>query len=103
MNNKLRVCHYPQIPCKPFIVEVKDEEQARLIEKTLIDQHLWLYENRIIPDYANAIAVEMYDENIDEETNKPYGWCCYYNFSLDLDWECYCEYLDNRDVNFEVI
>lgn len=96
-SNKLRVCHYPQIACKPFIVEVKDEEQAYLIQETLANQHLWLYENNFMPDYANVINVEMYDENIDEETNKPYGWCDYYNFNLDLDWEGYCEHKFNKN------
>jgi len=34
---KLRVAHYPQIPCKPFIVEVKDEEQAYLVSEKIIN------------------------------------------------------------------
>ena len=32
VSNKLRVSHFPQIPCKPFIVEVKDEEQADWVD-----------------------------------------------------------------------
>ena len=61
--NKLRVLHYAQVPCEPFIVEVKDEEQARLIIVTLSNQHLFLYKKNIIPDYSNAILVEMWEEN----------------------------------------
>lgn len=28
VKNKLRVLHYPQIPCKPFSVDAKDEEDT---------------------------------------------------------------------------
>jgi len=63
VQNKLRVVHFPQIgSCRQsFKVEVKDEEQAHLIRETLADQHLWLEKNNIIPDYSNAVFVEMYD------------------------------------------
>lgn len=79
MTNKLRVAHYPQIPCKPFTVEVKDESEAKKIVDVLTEQHLWLYDHKMIPDYCNAITVEMYDADIDEETGDPYGWVEYWN------------------------
>ena len=87
--NKLRVVHFPQVgTCnKSFNVDVKDEEQAALIVKTLANQHLWLEKNHIIPDYSNVIIVEMFDENIDEETSKPYGWCDYFNEEECMDWD----------------
>lgn len=89
VTNKLRVVHFPQVgSCtKSFNVEVKDEEQASLILNTLAKQHLWLEKNRIIPDYSNVILVEMFDENIDEETGKPYGWCDYYNEEECMEWD----------------
>ena len=89
VKNKLRVVHFPQVgSCKEaFKVEVKDEEQASLILNTLANQHLWLEKNRIIPDYSNAIFVEMYDESIDEETGKPYGWTNYHNEEECMEWE----------------
>ena len=62
IKNKLRVCHFPQIPCKPFIVEVKDEQQAHLIVETLANEHLFLFDDNFIPDYANIILVEMYED-----------------------------------------
>lgn len=72
---KLRVCHYPQIPCEPFIVEVKDLEQAKFIYDTLANYDLFQYENNIKPDYANATVVEQWDDEgqewlewMDEET-----------------------------------
>lgn len=88
VENKLRVVHFPQVgSCKKsFKVEVKDEEQACLIVNTLAQQHLWLEKNKIIPDYSNAIFVEMYDENIDEGTGKPYGWITYWNDAECMEW-----------------
>ena len=29
----------------------------------------------------------MYNENIDEETGKPYGWCNYWNEDECMEWE----------------
>lgn len=47
VTNKLRVSHYPQLPCKPFIVEVADEFEASKISNVLANQHLFLFENKI--------------------------------------------------------
>jgi len=93
--NKLRVVHFPQIgSCKEsFKVDVKDEEQAFLILNTLANQHLWLYQKNIIPDYSNAIIVEMFDENIEEETGQSYGWGNYWNEEEGMEWEDVEEYL----------
>ena len=77
VTNKLRVSHYPQVPCKPFIVEVADEFEASKISNVLANQHLFLFENNIIPDYSNAITVEMWDENSDGEGEA--GWVDYWN------------------------
>ncbi|TPG68672.1 hypothetical protein EEL31_09135 [Brevibacillus laterosporus] len=63
---KLRVSHFPQIPCKPFVVEVDNLEQARLVHNTLADYDLFQYDNNIKPDYANATVVEQWDEEEQE-------------------------------------
>ena len=63
---KLRVCHYPQIPCDPFIVEVKSLEEAKTIKNTLANYDLFQYENKIKPDYANMSIVEQWDEDEQE-------------------------------------
>lgn len=62
VQNKLRVSHFPQVPCKPFTVEVKDEEQAHLMVEALANQHLFLFDNNFIPDYANILLVEMFED-----------------------------------------
>jgi Superinfection exclusion gene product 17 len=86
VENKLRVLHFAQVPCKPFIVEVKDEVEAKKIIDTLAFQHLFLLEQNIIPDYSNSIIVEMYDESIEEGTKKPYGWGNYWNEEEMMEW-----------------
>ncbi len=89
VKNKLRVLHYPQIPCEPFFVNVKDEEQAYLIQETLADQHLFLYDNNFIPDYSNVILVQMYEEDSDGEGNP--GWCDYYNEEEAMEFDEFVE------------
>lgn len=88
VTNKLRVIHIPQVGSNAgfFEVAVKDEEQAAFTINLLAHQHLWLFENNLIPDYSNIITVEMYDETIDEETGKPYGWIDYWNDDEFMDW-----------------
>jgi len=87
VSNKLRVLHYPQIPCDPFIVEVNDEEQAHLIVETLADQHIFLFEKRIIPDYANIILVQMWGGDEDETPD----WVDYYNEKVDMEFNEFVE------------
>ena len=89
VKNKLRVCHFPQVGSlnKAFIIEVADEIMAAKIVHTLAYQHLWLEKNNVIPDYCNAIIVEMYNTDIDPE-NQPnaYGWENYYNEEESMEW-----------------
>lgn len=75
MSKKLRVSHYPQVPCKPFIVEVSSLEEARKIFNVLADYDYFQYKERIKPDYANATCIEEFDNDeqdwiswCDEET-----------------------------------
>jgi len=78
MNKKLRVAHYPQVPCKPFLVEVKSLEEAKLISDTLANYDLFQFENRIKPDYANATVIEEYDEEAGE-------WVSWYDEETGID------------------
>lgn len=77
VQNKLRVSHFPQVPCKPFTVEVKDEEQAYLMVEALANHHLFLFDNNFIPDYSNILLVEMFEEDSDGDGNP--GWVDYWN------------------------
>lgn len=69
------MCHFPQIPYNPFVVEVEDLRQAKLLSSVLANYDLFQFENKIKPDYANMTIVEMWDEEeqdwvawVDEET-----------------------------------
>ena len=86
VNKRLRVSHYAQIPCKPFHVDVKDECEAKKIQDVLAQQHLFLLENKIIPDYANVITVSMWEEELDPDENDE-KWTDYFNEELCMDWK----------------
>ena len=95
VTNKLRVLHYPQVPCTPFFVDVNNEEQALLISETLANQHLFLYDNNFIPDYSNMISVVMWDENSDGEGNP--DWVDYYNEEEGMEFDEFVEtYLSEK-------
>lgn len=96
---KLRVVHYPQVGYrKSFNVDVENEIEAYKIIEVLSKQHLWLFENNIIPDYSNVIFVEQFDDTIDPSTGKIYGWSDYYNDEECMDWDEYEEvYLKNEE------
>lgn len=85
VTNKLRVCHFPQIPCEPFIVEVDDEKQAYVVSEALANQHLFLFEKKMIPDYSNVIVVEMFEEDSDGDGNP--DWSTYFNEEEGMEWE----------------
>ena len=70
---KLRISHFPQVPCKAFHVDVNSIEEALKIMNVLAYYDLFQYNNRIKPDYANATTLDMWEENSDGEGNP--GWC----------------------------
>lgn len=88
IGKKLQVRHYPQVPCKPFCIDVKDEYDAYRIISILANQHLFLYENNIIPDYANVILVLMWDESEKD-------WVDYYNEHEECEWNDFENYIVN--------
>ena len=85
VNKKLKVSHYPQIPCEPFEVEVKDEYEASLIANILANQHLYLFDKKMIPDYCNAIIVQMLEEGHDDEEDN--GWVDYWNDDEGMEFD----------------
>lgn len=74
----LRVAHFPQIPCKPFDVEVEDLKQAKLVMDVLSNYDLFQYENSIKPDYCNVTVLEMWDEEVED-------WCNWYDEETGID------------------
>lgn len=74
-ETRLRVAHYPQIPCKPFHVDVKDLEDASRIRNLLANHDLFQFHENIKPDNCSVILLEQWDEEegdwvdwYDEET-----------------------------------
>lgn len=85
MSNRLRVVHYPKMPCNPFYYEVADVIQAYVVKDALAEQSLFLEKEGIVTDYSNAIYVQ--------EANGFGGWVDYYNEEHDMDFDEYCVYL----------
>jgi hypothetical protein len=69
---RLRVSHFPQIPCKAFKVEVATLEEGLKLMDMLADYDLFQYESNIKPDYCSTTVLEMWDENSDGEGTP--GW-----------------------------
>lgn len=86
MSKKLRICHYPQIPCEPFIVKVKDLYEAKKIYNILADYDAFQYDNNIKPDYCNMATLEEYCEEEKE-------WRDWYDEETGLDFN---EYLESK-------
>lgn len=60
VNGDLRVWWIPQVPMKPFRVDVKTIDEAKLLLKTLAQYDLFQLENNIKPDYSNAGGLEEF-------------------------------------------
>lgn len=77
----LRVWHIPQVPGKPFHVEIPAGRSQSIqialacqILDALATYDLFQYENRIKPDYANAQGLEVFEDGewiewMDEDGN----------------------------------
>jgi len=63
---KLRLSHYPQIPCKPFVVEVSSLEEALRIRNILANYDSFQFDNNIKPDYCNMTTLEEFNANEQE-------------------------------------
>lgn len=94
VKNKLRVIHIPQVPMEGYKVEVLNEREAFLIAQSFAGQHLFLFSKNVIPDYANAIFIEMFDDG---------EWTDYWNEKEGVDWdgfiELYEDYVNTGKVN----
>ena len=94
VNKSLRVVHYPQVPCKPFTFRVGCEEHANLVSNALSEQHLFLFQQGVIPDYNNVITVEMWDDDVDGQGIGE--WVEYWNEEENMDFKEFAEtFLEN--------
>lgn len=74
---KLRISHFPQVPCEPFNVDVNSIDEAKKIMDTLAYYDLFQFDHRIKPDYCNVTTLEMWDEDSDGEGTP--GWINWYD------------------------
>jgi len=74
-EGSLQVWWIPQVPMKPFTVDVENIDEAILILKTLARYDLFQLENNIKPDFSNAGGLNVFEngewsEWYDEETGE---------------------------------
>lgn len=85
-KNALRIAHFPQVPCRPFTVNVKDVQEAIKVYDILCNYDLFQLQNRIKGDYANMCILEEFDQEEQE-------WLSWRDHETGMDFH---EYLAER-------
>lgn len=70
---KYRVWHIPQVPGKPFYVEVGQYDEALRIRGALADYDNFQFENNIKPDFCNASGIQIYQHDLTDEDLEDMG------------------------------
>jgi len=83
MKTKLQVWWIPQVPGKPFVVDVDSVAEGVKIMNVLADYDKFQFDNNIKPDYSNAGGLNMWDEDSDGEGTP--GWVSWYDDEDDTD------------------
>ena len=68
----LQVWWIPQVPGKPFEVDVGSVYEAVKIMSVLAEYDQFQFENNIKPDYCNAGGLRQWTDNVDGEGTP--GW-----------------------------
>lgn len=68
----LQVWWIPQVPMKPFTVDVASVEIGAKLLVVLAEYDLFQFENRIKPDYCNIGGLQQWNADCDGEGNE--GW-----------------------------
>ena len=84
-NAKFRVLWVPQVPMKPFIVDVTSREEGQKIFEVLANYDLFQFENKIKPDYCNEGSIELSHPTI---TNGEW-----WDITDDAEWDDFAEQL----------
>jgi len=69
---KLQLWWIPQVPMKPFTVDIDSLEEGVKLLTLLANYDLFQFEKLIKPDYANAGGINQWSEDCDGEGNP--GW-----------------------------
>lgn len=67
----LRVWWIPQIPMKPFFVDIESLKEGVKLLDVLAQYDAFQFEHNIKPDYANAGGISRYEEDGEPDT---FGW-----------------------------
>lgn len=78
----LRVWWIPQVPMKPFEVDVSSVEEGVKLMDTLADYDAFQFENKIKPDYCNAGGLWIWVADNGED--KP-GWTDWWDDETGID------------------
>lgn len=73
-NGDMRVWWIPQVPGKPFHVNVADVNQAKFVLETLARYDSFQYKHRIKSDYCNAGGLEYFDPEAVDDSSVEDGW-----------------------------
>lgn len=92
----LKVCWFPQVPCKAFEVPVVSVTEGVKLMDVLANYDAFQLENNIKPDYANTGELTIFEEDDNEFLN----W--YIEFDVTIKGQRYSEYFDNPEefLNF---
>lgn len=76
METKLRVWWIPQVPMRPFYVDVSTLEEGTKVMEVLANYDAFQFDNNVKPDYSNAGGIQLLDTDgewidwYDEETGE---------------------------------
>ncbi len=84
LMNKLRVWWIPQVPMKPFLIDVESVEQAVFIMDTLARYDQFQLDNNIKPDYCNCGGLSMFDE-ADKTDGEDGSWVSWHDEETGTD------------------
>lgn len=88
----LRVWHIPQIPGKPFHVDVASVEEGVKVMGILANYDQFQLDNNIKGDYASTNGLELFD--VDNGEGHP-GWVAWYYESDELYFDDPHEYVNH--------
>lgn len=99
-HGDLRVWHIPQVPGKPFIVNVANVVEGKLLLNALAEYDLFQLKNKIKPDYASAAGLSVFDAT-DKYDGSGGSWIDWYSLDDGEGIETYT--LESLRISFERI
>ncbi len=91
----LMLLHFPQVPCEPFRIPVKDIQEAARLYDVLASYDLFQYDHNIKPNYSNVICLNVFEDG---------EWCSWYDEEGVHDFGDWLRYKHdtNKDKTFSM-